>query len=101
MARRIDPTGSGVASGVEVVELGAGARPGRLEEAASAGHGDVGRAQVVATEADVGREEVAGGEEVDQLALRRHRADTAVDQRGDDDVAVAVDGEGVEQLEAR
>ena len=64
------------------------------------GQRDVRGAQVVAAEADVGGQQVAGGVVLDLRAVRRDRGDAAVDDRGDAHPALAVDAERVEQLVA-
>ena len=58
----------------------------------------VGRAQVGTAEADVGWERIRHGDVLPALAVRAEHGDAAVDQRGDADVAVTVDGHAVEPL---
>jgi hypothetical protein len=57
-----------VSVSVQVLECRAWARPLGLEQPPDRGCGDVGRAQVVAAEADVGGEQITGFDEVDQFA---------------------------------
>ncbi len=75
----------------------AGAGPLGLEQRAVERAGDVGGAQVGATETNVGGEGVTGGD-VHGGAIGSDVGDAAVADRGHADVVFAVDGEGVEQL---
>src|SRR4051794_38914699 len=81
-----------------VVELEAGAGPGNAHEAPARRERRVGRAEVVAAEADVRDHGVAEQDLVEHLARGRDHRERAGHQRRDDDVAVAVDAERVEQL---
>src|SRR3954452_10173575 len=93
------PPAAAVRSGV-VGQLEARAGPVDRHQAARRRAGDEGRAEVVATEADVRRQEVAGLDDLLPGAVRRERGDPRGHDRGDADVPVAVDGQRVEELEA-
>src|SRR2546421_5586975 len=93
--------GIAASSGV-VVQLQARAAPLGGVEVAPARRRDVGGAEIVAAEADVGHEDVVLRHHhlLEHLALGADDADRAGDERGHAHVALAVDGHRVEQLVA-
>src|SRR5205823_378082 len=76
-------------------------RPLGGEQPPGAGGRDVRGAELAAAEADVGGERIPGRHLLDHLAAGRDHRDGAGHERRDADVAGAVDGERVEELEAR
>src|SRR5213594_3166484 len=71
------------------------------EQPPGAGGRDVRGAELAASEADIGGERVPGRHLLDHLAAGRDHRDGAGHERRDADGAGAVDGERVEELEAR
>src|SRR5689334_14293346 len=81
-----------------VGEREAGTGPGSLDERAAAGERDISRLPVLAAEADVGGDDVAGRHLFQELAIRADHRDAARDQGRDADIAACLDREAVEAL---
>src|SRR3954464_4074552 len=86
------PPAAAVRSGV-VRQLEARPRPVDRHQAARRRARYEGRSEVVAAEADVRRQEIAGLDDLLPGAVRRERGDPRGHDRGDADVPVAVDGQ--------